>query len=53
MREELQDPELMDSVSVREMRLANAEVKTHLDTIKELATAPSTPKPVCPIEEFF
>ncbi|KAL5966376.1 Synaptotagmin-9 [Taenia solium] len=45
VREELQDPELMDSVSVREMRLANAEVKTHLDTIKELATAPSTLKP--------
>ncbi|KAL5110566.1 hypothetical protein TcWFU_006742 [Taenia crassiceps] len=45
VHEELQDPELMDSVSVREMRLVNAEVKTHLDTIKELATAPSSPQP--------
>ncbi|KAH9283419.1 hypothetical protein ECG_04908 [Echinococcus granulosus] len=44
VREELQDPELMDSVSVRELRVAKAEMKTHLDTIRELAIPPFIPK---------
>lgn len=36
VRDLLKDPDLMDSVSVRELRNANAEVKDHLDTIKKL-----------------
>ncbi|KAM7537858.1 hypothetical protein Aperf_G00000077689 [Anoplocephala perfoliata] len=49
----LRDPDLMDSVSVRELRIANSEVKTHLDTIKEL-TVPVKPEPeiVEPEEEM-
>lgn len=40
----LRDPDLMDSVSIRELRIADSEVKTHLNTIKEL-TVPVGPEP--------
>ncbi|KAM3179316.1 hypothetical protein ACTXT7_000794 [Hymenolepis weldensis] len=40
----LKDPDLMDSVSVRELRIVNSEVKNHLDVIKEL-TVPVNPEP--------
>ncbi|VDM17270.1 unnamed protein product [Hydatigera taeniaeformis] len=53
VREELQDPELMDSVSVRELRIANEEVRTHLDTIKELTASPPSPKPDVNLQDAY
>ncbi|VDD80134.1 unnamed protein product [Mesocestoides corti] len=43
VRDQLGDPELMDSISVRELRMANAD--TNLDTIKQLAMPPPSNDP--------